>query len=372
MYILKTIGKWLLILISGVIGIILIILLIIRINSSGIEEPFLDENGEVLANSISTHEDKTINGVPQRLTIRGKNTDNPVLLIVHGGPGIPIPPAVFKYFKADLEDLFTVCYWEQRGSGQAYTSEIPDSTITLDQIVDDGLEVADYLKNKFKKDKIYLEGTSWGTTVSAFMVQKNPALFHAYIGIGQMANQSVSEQMSYDFVFNAALEQNDTETIDQLKDIGRPPYPDKSNLEMVEAADIERKLLVNYAPPKQTISLSVITGVLLDNGMNFSEKIASLQNPMEYYPATRILWPTCFNSNLIRDVPEWEVPVFILQGENDHITEFSLAKDYFDAIKAPSKKWISFKNTTHGVQLEDPEKYRSIYINDILILSPIM
>ena len=54
-----------------------------------------------------------------------------------------------------------------------YTSEIPDSTITITQIVDDGLEVTDYLRKKFKKDKIYIEGSSWGTAVSAFMICTN-------------------------------------------------------------------------------------------------------------------------------------------------------------------------------------------------------
>ena len=75
---------------------ILVVLLVIRINSSGEEEPFLDEQGNVLPNSIAMHEDMTINGVPQRITIRGKDKNNPVLLIVHGGPGAPILPVIYK------------------------------------------------------------------------------------------------------------------------------------------------------------------------------------------------------------------------------------------------------------------------------------
>ena len=154
-------------------GVVLILLLIIRINSSGIEEPFVDEHGRALRNSIAMHEDMVINGAPQRITIRGKDISNPVLLLVHGGPGGITLPALYKHAGADLEDLFTVCYWEQRGAGLAYTADIPDSTITLNQIVDDGLLLVEYLTEKFKKDKIFIEGTSWGTTVSAFMVQKS-------------------------------------------------------------------------------------------------------------------------------------------------------------------------------------------------------
>lgn len=105
MKILKKIGKWTLVLLGTVVGFILILLLIVRINSSGIEEPFMNENGELIPNSIAMHEDMIINDVPQRITIRGKDLTNPVLLIVHGGPGAPILPVVYRLTGIDLEDI---------------------------------------------------------------------------------------------------------------------------------------------------------------------------------------------------------------------------------------------------------------------------
>lgn len=365
--ILKKIGKWLIVFIAGIISFILIILLIIRINSAGVEEQFLDEHGKVLPNSIAFHEDLIINGAPQRITIRGKNKDNPVILLVHGGPGNIAAPFAPKIAGYSLEDIFTVCYWEQRGAGLAYTADIADSTITLNQIVNDGIEVVKFLRNTLKKDKIYIEGTSWGTTVSAFMVQKNPELFHAYIGVGQMANQPLSEQMSYDFVMSEAKKQNDTAAIIELKRIERPPYPNKSNVEMAEACDVERLLLMKFVPMRRAPGFNEFRKAFMDNGLTFMEKFTYLiNNPEQYYPAYKILWPTCFNVNLMRDAPEWEIPVYIMQGDNDHFTETFLAKAYFDSLNAPVKKWFLFENATHAVQFEYPEKYRSIYINEIL------
>ncbi len=366
MKIIKKIAKWFLFLLSGIVAAISIILLIIQINSDGVQEPFLDAQGKVLPNSIAMHEDRVINGAPQRLTIRGKDMNNPVLLRVHGGPGSPFPVAALKIFGVDLEDLFTVCYWDQRGSGLAYKGNIPDSTITLNHIVDDGLEVANYLREKFNKDKIYIEGISWGTTVSAFMVQKNPELFKAYIGLGQMANQPLSEQISYDYVMQQAQKHKDTQSINELQRIGRPPYPNKTNVEMAEACDVERIILVKYVPPKITPSFKDFKRYLLDNGLTLKEKYISLQNPETYYPAYKLMWPTCFNSNLLRDVPEWEIPVFIIQGEEDYFTDTSLAKQYFDSLKAPTKMWFLIENATHNIPMEQPEKYRSIYISEIL------
>jgi len=68
----------------------------------------------------------------------------------------------------------------------------------------------------------------------------------------------------------------------------------------------------------------------------------------------------------MRDVPKWEIPVFMIQGDEDYMTETSLAKAYFDSLQAPIKKWFLIENATHNVQMEYPEKYRSIYINEIL------
>lgn len=198
------------------------------------------------------------------------------------------------------------------------------------------------------------------------MVQKKPELFHAYIGIGKMANQPISEQLTYDFVMAEAQKQNDTISINQLKRIGRPPYPNKSNVEMAHTCDIQGMIVVKYAPPHLNIGFNFIKQMLLDNGLTFSEKLAPMiNNPEQVYLAYKILWPTCFNVNLMRDIPEWKVPVYILQGDNDHFTETTLAKACFDSIKAP-KKWYLFENATHPVQFEYPEKYRSIYINDIM------
>jgi len=274
MEILKKVGKWLLYILSGIIALILVLLLVIRINSTGVEEPFLDENGNGLPNSIAYHEDMIINGAPQRVTIRGKDLNNPVLLRVTGGPGGFHTPAAYKVFGVDLEDLFTVCYWDQRGAGPAYNSSIPDSTITLDQIVKDGLTVTEFLIKKFNKDKVFIEGLSWGTTVSAYMVRKKPELFHAYIGIGQMANQPLSEQMSFDFAMKEAQKHNDEESIEQLNLIGRPPYPNMTNVEMAEACDVERLVVDKYAPYRMSPGFKEISGILLDHGHSFKDKYA--------------------------------------------------------------------------------------------------
>jgi pimeloyl-ACP methyl ester carboxylesterase len=283
----------------------------------------------------------------------------------------------------DLEDIFVVCYWDQRGSGPAYTLETPDSTITLAQILDDGIAVSTYLKERFKKDKIYLEGWSWGTTVGAYMAQKRPDLFHAYIGIGQMGNQLLSEQIAYDFGLQKALEANDTASIRKLKAIGRPPYA--TNEEMIEAVNVSRPIARKYIPRPQFDNkeekgegeeegeLEFLMKLLLNKNISFKMKKEYFFGPEkeeDNTPGFRLMWPTCTNINLMRDVPEWQIPVYILQGEHDYSTEVSVAKAYYDSLNAPIKKWYTFEDAWHIPIFQDPQKYRDIMLKEVLKKEP--
>ena len=82
----------------------------------GTPRPFLDESGHVLQGSIAEKIRIEINGVAQGMFIKGKNRSNPVLLWLHGGPGMP-DYLLTEQYPTGLEDLFTIVWWDQRGSG---------------------------------------------------------------------------------------------------------------------------------------------------------------------------------------------------------------------------------------------------------------
>ena len=92
----------------------------------------------------------------QGMFIRGENRNNPVLLYLHGGPGTPMLQFI-SYLEENhrLEKYFTICYWDQRGSGMTYSKDTDASTMTLHQMVEDTLEVTKYLKRLFQIEKIY-------------------------------------------------------------------------------------------------------------------------------------------------------------------------------------------------------------------------
>ena len=102
---------------------IVIAALIILFSGSRKPIPFTDDNGNLLKGSISEKIFININGVEQGMFIKGKDKTKPVLLFLHGGPGMP-EYAISRKYPVILEDYFTVCWWEQRGAGLSFNDEI--------------------------------------------------------------------------------------------------------------------------------------------------------------------------------------------------------------------------------------------------------
>ncbi|CAN5268087.1 hypothetical protein BH23BAC2_BH23BAC2_09030 [soil metagenome] len=121
--------------------------------SPGNSEPYLDKFGNPIKGSISEKTFITLNGVKQGMFIKSKNEKHPVLLFLHGGM-----PEYFlsQKYPTGLEDFFTVVWWEQRGSGISYSTNIPPETMTLEQMITDTKEVTNYLLKRFGQEKIYL------------------------------------------------------------------------------------------------------------------------------------------------------------------------------------------------------------------------
>src|SRR6478735_5227792 len=125
-------------------GVILVLLSTLRLANlplswkSGTTEPFLDADGHPLVESISQKLWVPINGAQQGMIIRGIHASNPILLWVHGGPGMPDYPLTQQY-PPGLEDLFTIVWWDQRGAALSFNNDIPPETMTIEQFIADTL-----------------------------------------------------------------------------------------------------------------------------------------------------------------------------------------------------------------------------------------
>jgi pimeloyl-ACP methyl ester carboxylesterase len=105
-----------------------------------------------------------IGGIEQWITVTGSDRSNPVVLNLHGGPGAVATPFAEAMFGDWYED-FTVVQWDQRGAGRTYAKTGPEiqATMTMERMVQDGIEVAEFLQQHLGKEKIILTGGSWGS-----------------------------------------------------------------------------------------------------------------------------------------------------------------------------------------------------------------
>jgi pimeloyl-ACP methyl ester carboxylesterase len=53
--------------------------------------------------------------------------------------------------------------------------------------------------------------------------------------------------------------------------------------------------------------------------------------------------------------PDFKVPFFIINGALDNITPASLARNYFDFVRAPYKEFIVIPNAGHSAVLTQPD-----------------
>ena len=103
-------------------------------------------------------------GLEQWITIRGEDRRNPVLLFLHGGPGEAVNPWAYAGFRSWLK-YFTVVQWDQPGAGRTLgrNGAASASSITIDQMVKDGVDLTELLEKRLGKEKIVLVGHSWGS-----------------------------------------------------------------------------------------------------------------------------------------------------------------------------------------------------------------
>ncbi|WP_127546121.1 alpha/beta fold hydrolase [Paenibacillus amylolyticus] len=298
-------------------------------------------------NSISMLEQVEINGTGHEVMIRGVDRTNPILIFVHGGPGCSEIPYVRKYQK-ELEQHFTVVHYDQRGSGKSYHFFEDYSNLTTDVLVDDLLALRDYVSKELGQEKVILIGHSFGTYIGMKAAAKAPTQFHAYIGIGQMANTLQSELESLEYTYEQAKQAGNTEDVKKLELI-------RSSIEQGKELT-PRILLQKYGGAARLINENrdYISGFLLNPEYNGLDMIRFYSG---MFSSQDILLREAFDQNLPDIVDHLEIPTYFVTGKYDYMTTANAARDYFDVLDAPIKDFIVFNESAHYPQFEEKEKF---------------
>lgn len=334
--------------------------------SPGKPEQFLDKDGKPLTGSISEKTFVRIGGIRQGMFIRSKDTSNPVLLYVHGGPAFPNYFLIEKY-NPHLEDYFTVCYWEQRGGGLSYSPDISLETMTFEQLTSDAIEVSNYLRKRFGKEKIYLMAHSGGTPIAIQAVVKAPEIYHAYMAMAQITNQAESEKIAYRYIKEQYAALGKTRELKELQ-----KYPalesDSSIIDFYQSMIRDQsmhELGIGTMREMKSVFRGVFIPVWMCKAYTIREKINIWKSKFTFITKARFV-DQLFAYDIPGMVPKSEIPVYFFSGKYDLTVNTDLSKAYYEKLQAPEKGFYIFENSAHSPLFEEPLRVSEIIRRDIL------
>ena len=288
-----------------------------------------------------------LGGLDQWVMIRGETTANPLLVFLHGGPGLP-EMRLFRHFNAPHEKSFTLVHWDQRGTNKSFDRDIPAASMTVEQFMADLDELVDAVRRRFGKDKVAIYGHSWGSALGILYAARFPAKVAAYAGAGQIGNYPASELSTYAFLLDEAARRDNSKALKELRALGEPPYSAEAKLTLGKWQGLFLGFMRGV--PLWRVFRIVLSGPeasLLDarniwRGMQFSQ---------------RAMWAEVSGLNLTTAVPALSMPVFFFLGRHDHIVDARTSAAYFETLTAPLKKLVWFEDSAHEPAFEEPEKF---------------
>ena len=298
-----------------------------------------------------------VNGDRQHIHIRSNVPEKEVLLFVHGGPGVCdrswVMPTQSKY----LADYCVMVCWDQRMAGKSYRDKNAELPMTIDQQVEDMYAVVNYLRDRFKKDKIYFVGHSWGSILGVSYLQKHADTIKAYVGMGQFINGPKNEKMSYDFTVNYAKAHGDKKALADLAKIGEPVNGQYAG--GIDALMVQRNYMTKYGggcwKEKENIYKSVLMPFLKSGEYNIIPDAYRYLKGSFY--CLHKLWPEVTQLEFDKTVSKLDVPYYLFQGDHDENTPTVLAKAWFDAIECPYKEYVPFHESAHSPIKEECENW---------------
>ena len=337
---------------------------VLHVSSPGVPARLLDADGQQIAGSISERVFVQINGVRQGMIIQSVNTANPVLLFLHGGPGMP------EFFlntthPAGLEQHFTMVWWDQRGAGLSFDPDIPPESMTVAQLIADTISITDYLRQRFQTEKIYLLGHSWGSFLGIQVAAAAPALYHAYIGMGQVSFQLQSEVAAHRYMLDQYAQRGDAAMVRRLMAAPATMAEGLSDAYLRLRDGAMHGLGIGTTRDMASVMTGVFLPVWRCPAYTLGEKI-NIWRGMSF--CRRFLWNDFIRTDLNTRIHQLDLPLYFFTGRYDYTANHDLAKGFFDQIKAPIKGFYTFQNAAHSPVFEEPGRARDILVQDVLAL----
>lgn len=299
-----------------------------------------------------------LNGVRQRIHVVTNDEKKPVLLFLHGGPGVCNRHSILKDH-IDLLDTFTLATWDQRGAGGSYY-DVKKETLTAAQLTKDAADLVSWLCERFHKEKIFVIGGSWGSQLLTMLARDYPEHIAAAVCFGQVVDGELNEKISYEFALNAAREAGDQKSVDKLRQVGPPVMGEYRG--GFKGLMVQRRVMMKYggysqSDKKRSYARAMVIPILKSGEYSLSDLYGYVKG---YKTVLSAMWHEVAHVKFPETHTSFTVPFFIFNGRHDMNTPAELVQDWFDAIEAPRKELIWFENSGHNPMGDEPVKFKRL------------
>jgi pimeloyl-ACP methyl ester carboxylesterase len=293
-----------------------------------------------------------INGSLQSVRLCAARAGLPPLLIVQGGPGLPVLHEVLKFQRLlNLENAFLVAYWDQRGCGNASANDAHSASLA--QQVDDLRAVVQWLHGETGQ-RVLIFGISLGATIALQAVEHEFDRARAVVAISPDSHTARSDAAAYAFLQGEVSRADGRRLHRRLAKLGPPPC--------VDAAAFRRRasLLADLGAIERgktfgTLLRETFAGMVTAYGVVGAVRALRNMNIVQ-----RTLLPDIVSLDLFAHPPRVTIPVHYVFGEQDALTAASMATEFPAAISAPAGTAVRLPHAGHMVHFDQPNVVRSI------------
>lgn len=305
-----------------------------------------------LATSLAVDEGGfvAINGVEQWIGLRGYDAANPVMLFLHGGPGLGVTHGapVFDAWERD----FTIAYWDMPWGGATHAHNLArdQGPMTVERYVKDAIAVAEHLRKSRGARKIVLFGISFGSRVGVEMIKRRPDMFSAYVGTAQVTSGPRGSRYGYDQGLKLARERGDTAGVAALERVGPPPY------QTVDAFFV-RQAYTNPpgVPPsaRETAANEALAKLVAatppqPNARSIPRDLPAYDMAGNFMKVQAAIFRETWAWEIASLGRNFRVPVFVFHGSEDLNTPMPLAREWVGEIRAPKKAFAVIEGASHN------------------------
>ncbi len=195
-------------------------------------------------------------------------------------------------------------------------------------MVQDGIELTEYLRKHLHKEKIILVAHSFGTVLGVRMARARPELFDAYVGTAQVSDfPSKNSAATYEALLEKAKALGEERAVEELNGVGPPPYDSGKGYRVqwkwANAFEGANGFLAG------TLGLLLVAPGYAVEDLENSVDGQSL-SALRLVPQTQSIGPAELGL-------EFSIPMFVFQGEEDLTTSTALAERYVRAMKSASQ-----------------------------------